>query len=89
MRYSVPQGKEMKRRMFVKARAVSTFFATAPGLWLRGKEKGRAAAYEDLSVFSKKLKASTHFRDVVIRRASQRGDGIVDWSITCSAVYSA
>ena len=50
---------------------------------------GRAAAYEDLSVFSKKLKASTHFRDVVIRRASQRGDGIVDWSITCSAVYSA
>src|SRR6184192_2955637 len=35
---------------------------------------GRAAAYEDLSVFSKKLKASKHFRDIVIRRASQRGD---------------
>jgi type IV pilus assembly protein PilN len=50
---------------------------------------GRAAAYEDLSTFSKKLKASQHFRDIVIRRASQRGDGIVDWTITCSAVYSA
>jgi type IV pilus assembly protein PilN len=50
---------------------------------------GRAAAYEDLSAFSKKLKASKHFRDIVIRRASQRGDGIVDWTITCAADYSA
>ncbi len=50
---------------------------------------GRSAAYEDLSAFSKKLKASKHFRDIVIRRASQRGDGIVDWTITCAADYSA
>src|SRR5207253_3845200 len=39
--------------------------------------QGRSAAYEDLSVFSKKLKASQHFRDIVIRRASQRADGLV------------
>src|SRR6266849_4428175 len=51
--------------------------------------QGRSAAYEDLSVFSKKLKASQHFRDIVIHRASQRADGLVDWTITCSADYSA
>ena len=51
--------------------------------------QGRSAAYEDLSAFSKRLKASQHFRDIVIRRASQRADGLVDWTITCSADYSA
>jgi type IV pilus assembly protein PilN len=51
--------------------------------------QGRSAAYEDLSAFSKRLKGSQHFRDIVIRRASQRADGLVDWTITCSADYSA
>ena len=51
--------------------------------------KGAAATYEDLSTFSKKLKASKHFRDITIRKATQRGDGVVDWDITCSADYSA
>ncbi len=49
---------------------------------------GRALAYEDLSAFSKKLKASTHFTNITIKRASQKGD-IVDWQITCNANYSA
>ena len=51
--------------------------------------KGYAVTYEDLSVFSKKLKTSKHFTDVVIRKASQRGDGVVVWEITCRANYSA
>ncbi len=51
--------------------------------------KGNAVTYEDLSAFSKKLKASKHFRDVAIKRANQRPDGIVDWEITCVADYSA
>ena len=50
---------------------------------------GKAVTYEDLSVFSKKLKGSKHFRDVVIKRASQKSDGVVDWEITCFADYSA
>jgi type IV pilus assembly protein PilN len=50
---------------------------------------GQSAAYEDLSAFSKKLKASTHFTNVVIKKASQRNDGTVDWTITCTASYSA
>jgi len=50
---------------------------------------GQAAAYEDLSVFSKKLKASVHFTNITIKTARQRGDGIVDWVITCNASYSA
>lgn len=51
--------------------------------------KGNAVTYEDLSVFSKKLKGSKHFTDVVIRKASQKTDGVVDWEITCKANYSA
>ncbi len=51
--------------------------------------KGSAVNYEDLSVFSKKLKSSKHFSDVVIRHANQRGDGVVDWEISCHADYSA
>ena len=51
--------------------------------------KGSAATYEDLSTFSKKLKASKHFRDITIRRATQKADGIVDWDISCTADYSA
>jgi type IV pilus assembly protein PilN len=50
---------------------------------------GKAAAYEDLSAFSKRMKASKHFRDIVIKRAAQAGNGIVDWTITCAADYSA
>jgi type IV pilus assembly protein PilN len=51
--------------------------------------KGQAVSYEDLSSFSKKLKASKHFRDIVIKRATQKADGTVDWDITCTADYSA
>ena len=50
---------------------------------------GQAAAYEDLSAFSKKLKASTHFTNITIKTAKQRGDGIVEWTIICQASYSA
>ena len=50
---------------------------------------GSAASYEDLSEFSKKLKASKHFREVNIRKASQRADGTVEWTVTCTADYSA
>ena len=50
---------------------------------------GEAAAYEDLSAFSKKLKASVHFTNIYIKTARQRPDGIVDWVITCTASYSA
>jgi type IV pilus assembly protein PilN len=64
---------------------LSTFGETGGKLALIG----RAASYEELSTFSKKLKASKRFRDVVIVRASQAPDGIVDWSINCSADYSA
>ncbi len=49
---------------------------------------GQAATYEDLSAFSKKLKASVHFTNITIRTAKQKGD-IVDWVITCNASYSA
>ena len=49
---------------------------------------GQAASYEDLSTFSKKLKASKHFGDIVIQRASQQANGTVDWQITCKANYS-
>ncbi len=51
--------------------------------------KGQATSYEDLSTFSKKLKASRHFHDIVIKRATQKADGTVDWEITCTADYSA
>ena len=51
--------------------------------------KGSAVTYEDLSAFAKKLKTSKHFTDVVIRKASQRGDGVVDWEVTCHADYAA
>jgi type IV pilus assembly protein PilN len=50
---------------------------------------GQAASYEDLSAFSKKLKASVHFTNITIKGARQRGDGIVEWTITCNASYSA
>jgi len=50
---------------------------------------GQAQAYEDLSTFSKKLKASTHFTNITIKGARQRNDGTVDWVITCNANYSA
>src|SRR5438105_799739 len=51
--------------------------------------QGEAASYEDLSAFSKKLKASTHFKNIVIKRAQQKDNGIVQWEINCSADYSA
>ena len=51
--------------------------------------KGQAFSYEDLSTFSKKLKASKHFRDIVIKRATQKADGTVEWDIICTADYSA
>jgi type IV pilus assembly protein PilN len=51
--------------------------------------KGNAVTYEDLSAFSKKLKGSKHFRDITIKRANQRPDGVVDWEITCVADYTA
>jgi type IV pilus assembly protein PilN len=50
---------------------------------------GQAAAYEDLSAFSKKLKASVHFTNITIKTARQRGEGIVEWVIICNASYSA
>jgi type IV pilus assembly protein PilN len=50
---------------------------------------GAASSYEDLSIFSKKLKASTHFTNINIKTARQRADGTVDWVITCNANYSA
>jgi len=50
---------------------------------------GQAAAYEELSAFSKKLKASVHFTNIVIKGAKQRADGIVEWVIICNASYSA
>ena len=50
---------------------------------------GAASSYEDLSNFSKKLKASTHFSNITIKTARQRADGTVDWVITCNTNYSA
>jgi len=50
---------------------------------------GRAASYEDLSAFSKKLKESKHFSNINIKNARQAADGTVDWNITCNADYSA
>jgi len=50
---------------------------------------GSAASYEDLSTFSKKLKGSRHFNNIVIKTAKQRGDGTVDWTILCNADYQA
>ena len=50
---------------------------------------GQASSYEDLSTFSKKLKASTHLLNITIKGARQRADGTVDWTITCTANYSA
>jgi len=50
---------------------------------------GSAVTYDDFAAFSKKLKASTHFTNVLIKGARQRADGTVDWVITCNANYSA
>ena len=50
---------------------------------------GQAASYEDLSAFSKKLKGSTHFTNINIKTARQKQDGVVEWTITCTASYSA
>src|SRR5438477_7989115 len=50
---------------------------------------GQASSYEDLSNFSKKLKASTHFTNITIKTARQRPDGTVDWTVTCNANYAA
>ena len=51
--------------------------------------RGFAVTYEDLSAFSKKLKASVHFTNINIKTARQRADGTVDWTILCTASYSA
>ena len=51
--------------------------------------KGEAIAYDDLSNFAKKLKTSKHFRDIVIRRASQGASGTVQWEISCKADYNS
>jgi type IV pilus assembly protein PilN len=52
--------------------------------------RGNAVAYEDLSAFTQKLKASKYFQNVTIKKASQKPDGgSVDWEITCAANYSA
>src|SRR3954469_1318534 len=49
-----------------------------------------AASHEDLSTFSKKLKASTHFTNITIKGAKQAtADGVVSWTIVCNANYSA
>ena len=50
---------------------------------------GSAASYEDLSTFSKKLKASKHFTNINIKTARQKQDGTVDWTVTCNADYQA
>src|SRR3954470_23056554 len=51
---------------------------------------GMAASYEDLSTFSKKLKASTHFTNITIKGAQQvSAEGTVSWTILCNANYSA
>ena len=50
---------------------------------------GSAGSYEDLSNFSKKLKESRHFSNIVIKTAKQRADGTVDWVILCNADYQA
>src|SRR5947209_6811045 len=50
---------------------------------------GQAATYEDLSTFSKKLKASKHFTNINIKTARQKQDGTVDWTVTCNADYQA
>ena len=50
---------------------------------------GAAATYEDLSTFSKKLKASRHFTNINIKTARQKQDGTVDWTVTCNADYQA
>ena len=50
---------------------------------------GQAVSYEDLSTFSKKLKASRHFTNITIKTARQRPDGAVDWTIVCNADYAA
>src|SRR5947209_4966452 len=42
---------------------------------------GAASAYEDLSTFSKKLKASRHFTNITIKTARQKPDGTVEWTI--------
>jgi type IV pilus assembly protein PilN len=52
--------------------------------------KGFAVAYEDLSAFVQKMKASKYFSDVSIKKASQKTDsGSVDWEIICRVNYSA
>jgi type IV pilus assembly protein PilN len=50
---------------------------------------GSASSYEDLSSFSKKLKESRHFSNIVIKTAKQRPDGTVDWVILCVSDYQA
>src|SRR3954464_13696014 len=46
---------------------------------------GMAASYEDLSTFSKKLKASTHFTNITIKGAKQvSAEGTVSWTILCN-----
>jgi type IV pilus assembly protein PilN len=51
--------------------------------------RGKAVSYDDLSTFVKKMGSSKHFHAPVIRRAQQRGDGLVEWEVTCVADYSA
>jgi type IV pilus assembly protein PilN len=52
--------------------------------------RGQAVTYEDLSSFAQKLKGSKYFKDVNIRKASQKTEGgTVDWEITCNANYQA
>ncbi|HEY5675895.1 MAG TPA: PilN domain-containing protein [Myxococcales bacterium] len=51
---------------------------------------GLAGSYEDLSAFSKKLKASSHFTNITIKGAKQvSAEGTVSWTILCNANYSA
>jgi type IV pilus assembly protein PilN len=52
--------------------------------------RGQAVNYEDFSSFAAKLKTSKYFRDITIRKVSQKSESsAVDWEITCGANYSA
>ena len=48
---------------------------------------GSAVSHDDVAQFMKKLKGSKHFKDVVLKGATQRNENEVDWSITCAADY--
>jgi len=50
---------------------------------------GSAVSHDDVAQFMKKLKTSKHFKNVILKGATQKRENQVDFTINCNADYGA